>query len=117
MSEVVFIKTELAPIKKEGQHNILDILKCQMYRVDKNFTSIKTNIPFFPSELKSLPTLNLDQMENIVWRSLQLEDNLRRTREYLRYTKLIICYDKLTESFLKELLKSRLEDIIIQVIA
>lgn len=117
MAEVAFIKTELVPCKKGSQNNIIDIIRCHVFKVNKNFESSKVNIPFFPSELKVVPALNVDQLNNVVWRSLQLEDDLRQTRENLKDVKLIVCYDKLTEIFLKELLKETLEDLIIQVIS
>lgn len=113
MAKIAVISCEIAPLKKTSFSIFADVTKVNILKIDNRIVANKFSLGFCPSEFKSITSIVSDEeYKNVYWRCIELEENMRQLRETLAGVKVIVCYDKMTEEFVKQVLPEKSTDII-----
>lgn len=102
-----FVRVELYPL---GKNLIADIAEIHIKKISKNLNVDSCVIKFLP--LNSYFSKSSSNKGKIRWRCLALENSLNHLRHELTGVSLLICYDELTKSFLKDAIDWPIETMI-----
>lgn len=116
-----FVSVELKPLSKGVGSVVADISRVHILKVSGDqLKSEKIILNFFP--LKPLEPLNLSRNDidetgsthkNIVFRSIELEQNLQQLRDLLSEFDLALCVNRLTAKFIKEATEDSIDTMVV----
>lgn len=109
MSHVCFAWVEAV---QSLQENVTDIKKVRLMRVNADLTCDSRIVNFFAPEMSVKETSRSDKQNAAgeikhVFRALKLENSLNKLREYLNSSNMIICFDKLSLTFMDEIVNAK----------